>query len=348
MNFCSEARRPPTGFSSSADLAVVRPAARDFVSSGFARDEGGQWGAADGSRAGALLAEPVYLIVNADDYGYFPCVSRGILAAARQGAVTATGILANAPSLDQQLGWLRSAPNLDVGVHLNLTHGTPITDSMRGRLRRWGGQFVRKERMAAALLSGEITVADVRAEWQGQIETCLAHRLRPRFLNSHEHVHMLPPLFRLIHELARQYAIEHVRYPSGEIPHRCTAGAVVRNLTIGALGWINQRHRCHDPMPCLGVGASGRLSFDYLQRLMARLKPGRIYELMCHPGFYDAAEIGDSRLRSYHDWEQELAVLTSDDTHGLFADRSVRCVGYRDFSILRAASPPSAKSSSHD
>jgi chitin disaccharide deacetylase len=348
MHFCSEARRPPTGFSSSAQLAVVRPAARDFVSGGVAQNEGGQWGTANGSRAGARLAEPIYLIVNADDYGYFPCVSRGILAAARQGAVTATGILANAPFLDEQLGWLRSAPSLDVGVHLNLTRGTPITDGMRHRLRRSRGQFVRKEQMAAALLTGQLTVADVRAEWQSQIEACLAHGLRPQFLNSHEHVHMLPPLFRLIHELARQYAIEHVRYPSAEIPQRCTAGAIVRNLTIGGLGWLNRRRRCHGAILCLGVGPSGRLSFDYLQRLVARLKPGRVYELMCHPGFYDAAEISDSRLRSYHDWEQELAVLTSDDTHGLFANRRVRCVGYRDFSINREASPSAPKSSSHD
>ena len=38
------------------------------------------------------------LIVNADDYGYFPEVSRGIREVAAAGAVTATGILAVAGS----------------------------------------------------------------------------------------------------------------------------------------------------------------------------------------------------------------------------------------------------------
>jgi chitin disaccharide deacetylase len=332
MHSCSDSRAAPTRFRAAAEPAVLGPGACALVGAGGALNEGEQWGTANASRADARLAEPAYLIVNADDYGYFPCISRGILAAAHQGAITATGILANAPLLEQQLGWLRSAPNLDVGVHLNLTRGTPITDGMRHRLRRWGGQFVSKERMTAAFLTRELTVADVRTEWQGQIETCLAHELSPRFLNSHEHVHMWPLLFPLIHELARQYSIEHVRHPSGEIPQPCTAAAVVRTLTIGALGWLNRGRRRPGAIPCLGVGVSGRLSFNYLERLVARLKPGRIYELMCHPGYYDAAEIKDARLRSYHDWEQELAVLTSADTHGLFAQRGVRCVGYRDFS----------------
>jgi predicted glycoside hydrolase/deacetylase ChbG (UPF0249 family) len=123
---------------------------------------------------------------------------------------------------------------------------------------------------------------------------------------------------------------------------------VVRNLTICALGWLTRERRSHGAIPCLGVGASGRLSFDSLQSLVARLEPGRIYELMCHPGHYDPAEIQDSRLLSYHDWEQELTVLTSDDTRGLFANNSVRCVGYRDLAINGETSPSAVQSRIHD
>lgn len=278
------------------------------------------------------MAEPTYLIVNADDYGYFPCVSRGILTAAREGAVTATGVLPNAPCLDRQLGWLKSCPDLDTGVHLNLTSGTPVSDAMRRRLRPWSGQFVKKERMFAALLRGLVTLADVRVEWQSQIEQCLTHGLRPRFLNSHEHMHMWPPLFALIQELAAQYAIAHVRHAVGEIPRRWSAGAVARNGVIHGLAWLNRRRRTATTIPCLGVGESGRLSFAYLQRLVTILECGRVYELMCHPGYDDPDQIKDRRLRSYHDWEQELSVLTDKATLALFARHGVRLVGYRQLS----------------
>jgi predicted glycoside hydrolase/deacetylase ChbG (UPF0249 family) len=208
----------------------------------------------------------------------------------------------------------------------------PVSNTMRHRLHPWSGQFMKKERMFGALLRGVVTVADVRVEWQSQIEQCLAHGLRPRFLNSHEHMHMWPPLFALIQELAAQYAIAHVRYPVGEVPRRWSAGAVARNAVIHALGWLNRRRRSNASIPCLGVGESGRLSFDYLRRLVSVLERGRVYELLCHPGYDDPDEIKDRRLRSYHDWEQELSVLTDKATLGLFARRGVRLVGYRQLS----------------
>ena len=43
-------------------------------------------------------SQPSFLIVNADDYGYFPGISRGIIDAHKDGVVTATGVLANGTS----------------------------------------------------------------------------------------------------------------------------------------------------------------------------------------------------------------------------------------------------------
>lgn len=41
--------------------------------------------------------EPAYLIINADDYGYFKGVSQGILECVRQGTVTATAVSLTQP-----------------------------------------------------------------------------------------------------------------------------------------------------------------------------------------------------------------------------------------------------------
>jgi predicted glycoside hydrolase/deacetylase ChbG (UPF0249 family) len=279
------------------------------------------------------MAEPAYLIVNADDYGYFPCVSRGILAAGRGGVVTATGILANAPHLEEHLGWLASAPGLDLGVHLCLTSGAPLSHRMRQRLHRFGGRFPRKELTSAALLTGVIRIADVREEWQRQIEACLDHGLDILFVNSHEHIHMLPPLFTLIHELARAYGIAHVRFPQSDGPRRRTAGALTRNLVIGLLGRLQQKRGAQGHIPCLGLGASGNLGFDDLQDLVAGLRRGGVYELMCHPGYFAHGEIADPRLRRYHNWQGELELLTSEATAALFAQHDVHAIGYRDLPV---------------
>ena len=85
------------------------------------------------------VREPIYLIINADDYGYFPCISQGILEAASSGALTATGILANSPSLKAHLEWLDAVEGLDLGVHLNLAFRQPLTATMTEKLAHWKG-----------------------------------------------------------------------------------------------------------------------------------------------------------------------------------------------------------------
>ncbi len=145
----------------------------------------------------------IRLIINADDYGYSPCISRGILAAAKQGAITATGILANAADLGEQLTWLDGVANLDLGVHLNLSWGSPLTTKMSNKLSTFAGQFPSAHKMNFLLLTGQISLQDVAHEWEAQIEVCQNRYRKLMFLNSHEHIHMLPILFPLAISLLR-------------------------------------------------------------------------------------------------------------------------------------------------
>jgi chitin disaccharide deacetylase len=266
------------------------------------------------------------LIVNADDYGYYPCVSQGILAAAKSGALTATGILANNPDLATQLHWLTGLESVDVGVHLNLTYGQPLTKVMAEKLEHWQGQFPNAYVMSGLLLTGKINLADVRAEWRAQIETCQSIKLR--FLNSHEHIHMLPLLFPLVLELAKDYGIEHVRLTQAEWLTPFGLSALIRNTLMQTMQLINQRHLKVKPPLFLGLSPSGKLDYDYLTTMLPKLKPGQSYELMCHPGRFDPTEISDAKLLAYHDWEGELALLQSPEVHDLYEKFGIRLSQY--------------------
>ena len=173
--------------------------------------------------------QPSYLIVNADDYGYFNCVSRGILDLARSGIVTATGLFANTKHFDKHVSWLEESRNLDLGVHLNLTDRTPLTSGMKKKLVRWGGLFPDKFTVAKSVMAGFLKVDEVLAEWRSQIERCLEKGLILRFLNSHEHIHMLPALFPVVQTLAEEYNIEHVRFPTSDLFHCWSISPFVRN-----------------------------------------------------------------------------------------------------------------------
>jgi hypothetical protein len=281
----------------------------------------------------AAAKEPAWLIINADDYGYFGGVSRGIIEAATRGIVTATGVFANSSRFEEDAAALRDCDALDTGVHLNLTDGRPLTADMRARVARWGGRFPGKFAIARAVMAGSIGVGDVEREWRTQIERCTAAGLKPRFLNSHEHIHMLPVLFPLARRLAEEFRIPHVRFTTARLARSKGGGALLRGGIIRVLAAVASRRASRPSAHFIGLECSGRIGLDDLDAMTADLRPGHVYELMCHPGRLDPAEVTDRRLLHYHDWEGELAALTDPKARALLEQRGVRRIGYRDIEI---------------
>ena len=67
------------------------------------------------------------LIINADDLGLTPGVTRGIIKAHLNGIVTSTSAMMNSPHISQSLSAVnKEAPSLGLGVHLVLTWGKPL------------------------------------------------------------------------------------------------------------------------------------------------------------------------------------------------------------------------------
>ena len=271
------------------------------------------------------------LVVNADDYGYFAAVTRGVLETLDAGSVTATGVLANGPALPRYAEALRDRPGVDVGVHLNLTLGEPLTAGLRGRLGASGGRFAGRAGLLAALATGRFPLAEVVAELRAQVERCLALGLAPRFLNGHEHVHMLPGILPRVGALAAEYGIPHVRFVTPEWRAGGLApGPLARSAVLQVLALLQRGSRPRGGPTLLGAGVSGRLTRAALAARLAHLAPGRDYELMCHPGSRDPEEVGDPALLAFHGWDEERELLTGPGLRTLCLARGVRLVRFRD------------------
>ena len=69
-----------------------------------------------------------YLIVNGDDFGAGDGVNRGILDAHRRGILTSASLMVNMPGSEAAARLAREAPELSVGIHVNLTNegGDPV------------------------------------------------------------------------------------------------------------------------------------------------------------------------------------------------------------------------------
>ncbi len=272
--------------------------------------------------------------MNADDFGYAPGINQGIVEAATKGVVTATGVLANCTDFEPQLNVLKTSEQLDIGVHLNLTHGDPLTPDMQALVQKWKGRFPDKFTLIRQLALNRINMAAVEGEWRTQLERCISQGIKVYFLNSHEHVHMLPGLFSMVGRLARDYSIPHIRVVVSEWHTKNKIGAGAKNLIMEILGrCAPSEYRTRSPV-MLGLAQSGKLDQSYLARTLPSLKPDKVYELMCHPGYYRPGEIVDPALLRYHKWDQERELLCSEYVKQLCHRHAVQLIGYRHLEIL--------------
>lgn len=274
------------------------------------------------------MNEPAYLIVNADDYGYFSGVSRGILDGGKDGLITAAGVMANSLHFEEHVQWLKDAAYLDVGVHLNLTFGKPLT----ARMADIGGEFPGKYSIAIAVLTGRIPCEYILEEWRAQIRRCVDAGLELSFLNTHEHLHALPPLLTVLLQLAKEYNIPYIRRPD---PEWYAWEGMARNALLQAMDFINRGRLPKETPKLLGMSKSGKLTLPYLKKRLASLDGGQVYELMCHPGYFDPGEMGDPRLGSYHNWQQELDLLRSGEARSLCDTLGIQVIRYADLHGIR-------------
>jgi chitin disaccharide deacetylase len=279
---------------------------------------------------------PIRLVVNADDFGISARINAGIVLAHRAGVVTATSLMAVGRAFEQAVQHCRAVPALDVGVHLTLVAERPLLTCRsslagdNGHFPASAGAFLRR------WLKGSIRRADVQAEWSAQIERVLDHGIRVTHLDSHQHVHILPGLAELSLNLAARYHIPFVRVPVEDLRPDRWPSLHAMNRMLGATvlraSWALARRAGpgvanYRPLRFLGFQDGGRLDDLRLRRLLRSLRPGRAYELMCHPGLTpDEPDV----KRWHYGHEKELQALTRPSIRSEIAARGIQLCNFKD------------------
>lgn len=221
------------------------------------------------------MPRPTQLIVNADDFGAAPPVSAGIVDAHEGGIVTATTMLVNLEGFDDGVARARACPTLDLGLHLNLSWGRPLSSCPR---LAPGGTFRGKRGALITLLTMRDLEAEIDAELDAQVARFSAALGRPSHLDVHQHLHMAPRLWRAVLRLATRHEVPFVRRPA----ERAARGLVARTIARVFRG-RSVPAPTRTPDAFLGLGATGRLDQGELERLLGTIAPG-LTELMVHPG----------------------------------------------------------------
>lgn len=282
------------------------------------------------------------LIVNADDYGRAPGVSRGILYAHRTGIVTSTTVMINRPGVEAQLAEAMACRELGVGLHLVFTAWRPVLPPQRiPALVDSNGHFLEQHQVWARAKT--IPVEQLHAELKAQVERfrALAGRL-PDHLDCHHFVHLYPPFFQVYADLAAHYRLP-LRVPfSPQTDLTKTLPFLegfpcdlVRGIQVTDSNLVQARRLAH-PDHFIGTFFGRQaLTVDYLFGLLKALPEG-VSELMCHPG-YDDPTLASSSYRTER--ELELALLTRSAVRRRVAELGIELV---TFGVLAQRMAPDA------
>lgn len=269
------------------------------------------------------------LVVNADDFGLSPGVTQGVLDAWREGIVRSASLMVTSPHAEaaaRQAGEL----GLDLGLHLSLSHGRPAcrpedVASLVGA----DGRFLPLGSLLWRLSSGRVRRAELRREVEAQLVRAREWGARLSHLDGHHHVHVHPLVAPVVVEVAAAYRLA-VRCPI-ELPQSASPRDLARAVLASAPA-LRLRRLLRAQGLCSSQHFRG-LSLGYgfdapsLRRTLRRL-PAGLTELMCHPGYPDAALAAATAYAAGR--ERELAALTDPATRSLLEGQGVALVSWSE------------------
>jgi chitin disaccharide deacetylase len=256
-------------------------------------------------------------ILCADDYGLSSAVSNGIIEALANRRLSATSVLTTAIDLTAQMRALQPyRSTADIGLHLNLTLGSPLGAMARFAPR---GQFPKLQSLLLAMARNGLPESEIRAEIGRQIDAFQsAIGQPPDFVDGHQHIQILPGIRRWLMEelqgrgLAGRVWLRNSADRLWKIAARRTSAskACFVACLAGGFAATARRHGF-----AINDGFAGFSGFDpardYGQDFASYLKfPGRQHLIMCHPGRADVTPMHPDPLTKTRDLE--LAFLLSD------------------------------------
>ena len=303
------------------------------------------------------------IALHADDLGMNRGVTDGILQGFERGLLTSTSVLANGPDAARALecwrqlearraaGSLASAPRrgrlhdpprpFDLGIHLNLTQGRPLTGSRYpaalvdadGRFPGIFGLFRRLRRC------GDSAAAAIEEELTSQVQFMLDRGHRPGHLNGHQYIELLPVVDRIVISLLERFEIPVVRVARERSWRRSRTwpGIGTSQWLIGGLKRVfaGRFHRQVSASKVFfaevffGTMTAGTTTLETMRAFLAGVPDFQLAEIGMHPGGRSEMDIAAATAGGWHDpladlRPRELEMVVSDELEELLAARGCR------------------------
>ena len=156
------------------------------------------------------------LILYNDDFGVTYGLTNAVKESYLNGTTTATSIRTNGFAFDYAVNEvLPSIPDLELGLHINLTEGPPDARlSAVPHLINGSGHYKRTfQQYCLAVRKDKRILNEIRLDIEAQFQKARDHRLKINHVNGHQHIHMIPSVFEIVCQTVRDCGIKYVRIP---------------------------------------------------------------------------------------------------------------------------------------
>lgn len=245
------------------------------------------------------------LKIIADDLGLHEKVNEGIVSLLKNEKISGASLMANGEAFTDALVKIKDFKE-KIGIHFVLVDEKSILTGNR-LIKNYKHFFVNYH-------LGLIGLDFIRKELEAQIQKIEEVGIRPVFINSHQHLHLLPAITDIIIKIAKDHGISYVRIVSESNKH----GHWFRRILLVVLNLFSNLARkkiikaglqCNDVF--VGFLNAGRLSQKDIDLAYKLSGEGKIVELGCHPG-YENEELREKFKHWRYHWQKELELLKND------------------------------------
>lgn len=215
------------------------------------------------------------ITINADDFGRTQSINNAIIKSFNEGIITQTTIMVNMPYAESAI--LLSQDNNffnNVGLHLNLDEGYPITNNIKKckTFCKESGEFngaFRKRRIKNLFLTKTERMC-CKEEIEAQMNKYISMGFTMKHLDSHHHIHVIPSILPIVVLSAKKKGFQSMR-----IRFNLQNTNIIKNIFTKCINlYISRFFRTTDYF-CDSV-------------YFTENKPIReSIEVMCHPDIYE-------------------------------------------------------------
>jgi hopanoid biosynthesis associated protein HpnK len=255
------------------------------------------------------------LIVNADDFGLDENINNGIIKGFKEGFITSTSIMPNAPFFNRAVELAKENPKLGIGIHLTLVGGLkPLKELAKVKTLVNSSGFFYSDYIffIKQYLLGRINKKEIKEELEEQIKTVLDKNLNVTHVDSHQHLHVLPGITEIVVDLCQKYNIKQIRLPLESMAINDDKSGFDLKRQVGKSGLnicsllakrIFAKNNLLYPDNFFGMSAGGNLNSKNIAGFLKVAKNGT-NEIMTHPGFNN--DFLNNKFGWDYHWENEL------------------------------------------